>query len=271
MPEYSFDTAEPVDLRVRNASGTIAVTAADVATSTVDVRPVQDPDGGGDLAEETTVTFDRGRLTVEVPERRGWTNGGKHKIAITVTVPTGSALTTRSASAAVTTTGRFAACTVRSASGRIALDRTDGPVDVTLASGDITIAAGGRISVQGTSGAVRIDRATGDVDVNSVSGRIRIGVAEDSVRAKVVSGSITVEEACAGEVVVSATSGRVVVGVRRGVTARLDLSTLSGRVRSELPVEDTAPTGGAALDLRARTVSGDILVTAATPAATRAG
>jgi DUF4097 and DUF4098 domain-containing protein YvlB len=109
------------------------------------------------------------------------------------------------------------------------------------------------------------------VDVNSVSGRIRIGVAEDSVRAKVVSGSITVEEACAGEVVVSATSGRVVVGVRRGVTARLDLSTLSGRVRSELPVEDTAPTGGAALDLRARTVSGDILVTAATPAAARAG
>jgi hypothetical protein len=58
----------------------------------------------------------------------------------------------------------------------------------------------------------------------------------------------------------------VQVGVRKGVAARLDLSSLSGKLRSELPVEDTAPGGGAGLDLRARTVSGNILVTAAAPA-----
>jgi DUF4097 and DUF4098 domain-containing protein YvlB len=266
MPEYSFDTPEPVDLRIRNATGTVTVTAADVATSTVDVRPVGDSGGARELAEETGVTLDQGRLTVEVPERRGWISGGKQRIAVTVTVPTGSSLTARCASAAVTSTGRFAATTVHSASGQVSLDRTDGPVDVNVASGEIAIAAAGRATVHGASGAIRIDRATGDIDVDSVSGRIRIGVAEASVRAKVVSGTITVDEASRGEVVVSATSGRVSVGVRRGVTARLDLTSMTGRVRSELPVEDTAPTGGAPLDVRARTLSGDILVAAATSA-----
>ena len=50
------------------------------------------------------------------------------------------------------------------------------------------------------------------------------------------------------------------------MVARLDLTTISGRVRSELPVEDSQPEDGAPLEIRARTVSGDLLVT---PAAAR--
>ena len=272
MPQYTFDTPEPVDLRVRNASGTVTVTAADVTTSTVEVEPIDDSADARALAEETTAELTGGRLAVEVPDRRGWRpTARERRIAITVTVPTGSALATKAASAVVTGTGRFGSARVHGASGQVRLDRADGPVEVHLASGHVAVRSAGRVEVHSASGDVEIGHATGEVDVQGASGDVRIGVAESSVRAKVVSGSITVEEAVAGSVVVTATSGDLRVGVRRGVAARLDVNALSGRVRCDLPVEDTAPDGGAPLEIRARTVSGGIRIAAATaPAPTTA-
>ncbi|HVC74102.1 MAG TPA: hypothetical protein VNC85_10045, partial [Mycobacteriales bacterium] len=67
MPDYTFDTPQPVDLRIRAASGTVTVTAADTGTSTVEVIPLDD--AARDLAENTTVRLDGNRLTVEMPER----------------------------------------------------------------------------------------------------------------------------------------------------------------------------------------------------------
>ena len=266
MPQFTFDTPRPVDLQVRNAAGTVTVTAADVATSTVEVEAIDDTPEAHALAADTSADLsDSGRLTVGVPDRRGL-RSSTHRVAVTVTVPTGSSLASKTASATVVTTGRFAATSAHGASGTVRLDRTDGPVDVHLASGDVTIAAAGSVRVQSASGGVEVGRATGDVDVHSVSGDVRIGVAERSVRAKVVSGSVTVSEAVSGSVTVSATSGALTLGVRRGVAARLDLSSVSGRVRSELAVEDTAPDGGAPLEIRGRTVSGSITVRSAAPA-----
>ncbi len=52
-----------------------------------------------------------------------------------------------------------------------------------------------------------------------------------------------------------------------GVGAELDLSSGSGRARSELEVRSVAPERTPLLHLRGRTGSGDVLVTrAATPA-----
>lgn len=267
MSEFSFRTPEPVDLRVKNAAGTVEVTAADVPTSTVAFTAIDDTADAHELVAASTAELDGDVLRVDVPDRHGWKPlSRKRRVAVTVTVPTGSALAVKSASAVVSSSGRFASASVDNASGRVTLDRADGAVQVHLASGDVTVAGGGAVSVHSASGDVEIGHATGDVDVQSVSGAVRIGVAESSVRAKVVSGSLAVADARAGTVVVSATSGDLRVGVRRGVTARLDVSSMSGRIRSELPVEDTAPSGGAPLEVRARTISGSILITAATPA-----
>jgi hypothetical protein len=61
-------------------------------------------------------------------------------------------------------------------------------------------------------------------------------------------------------------SGGLTIGVHAGVLAELDLSSGSGRARSELDVRQTAPAGEPVLWLRGRTASGDVLVTrAATP------
>jgi hypothetical protein len=51
--------------------------------------------------------------------------------------------------------------------------------------------------------------------------------------------------------------------VHAGVVAELDLSSGSGRARSELDVQRTAPPREPGLRLRGRTASGDVLVTRA--------
>ncbi len=262
----TFSTPAPVDLLVRVAAGSIHVTAADTDTSTVEVTPHDSSGEAAELAERTRVelTDDGRRLRVEVPERRGLLNFRSARVDVRVTVPTGSAVTTKAASAGITCAGRFAAATVNTASGDTTIDDVDGDVEVHAASGRLRLrSGGGRVTAHTASGKVEIGTATGDVEVHAASGEVRIGVAEASVRVKTASGRVTIDEAGSGTIELNAASGDLRVGVRAGVVAHLDLNTISGRVRSELPVEDSRPADGAPLEIRARTVSGDLLVAAA--------
>lgn len=258
MPDYTFDTPQPVDLRIRATSGTVTVTAADTGTSTVEVIPLDDE--ARDLADRTLVRLDGNRLTVEMPEKMATFSLRRRRIAITVTVPSGSSLSTRTASAKISATGRYATATANTASGEVVLDKVDGDVEIHCASGDVTIGSGRATRVHSASGRIRIDHATGDVDVHCASGRVQVGVAEASVNVKTASGDVTMEDARAGTVALNAASGDLHIGVRAGITAHLDLRSVSGRIRSELPVDDAPPEAGAALEIKARTTSGNVLV-----------
>jgi DUF4097 and DUF4098 domain-containing protein YvlB len=267
VPDFTFDTPEPVDLRLRCTSGTVSITAADIETSTVEVSAVDDE--ARDLAENTTVKYDpdRRRLSVETPDKKISFSIRRRRLSIKVTVPTGSALQSRTASAEVTATGRYASAVAHTASGEIRIDTVDGDVEVHCASGDVTVGSGRAIRVHSASGKVRIDHATGEVDAHCASGQIRVGIAEAGVSAKTASGDITVEDARSGMVALNAASGDLTIGVHAGVTAHLDVNTVSGRVRSDLPVEDDAPAeGGPLVEVRARTTSGSVRIQ---PASTR--
>jgi hypothetical protein len=74
----------------------------------------------------------------------------------------------------------------------------------------------------------------------------------------------------AGDVSVQAVSGDVQIGVRRGSLVYVDASSLSGDTRSELELGDLpSAEDGPRIDLRLKTVSGDIsVVRAAMPAPT---
>lgn len=258
MPDYTFDTPEPVDLSVRVPSGTITVTAADTTTSTVEVTAIDEE--ARDLADEVTVRLDGRRLTVELPDRRIRIGLRRRRIAIRITVPTRSSLQGRTASATLRANGRYASAELHTASGELQIEHVDGDVEAHCASGDVSVGSGRAVTVHTASGQVRIGHATGDVEVHCASGRVRVGVAEASVRAKTASGDISIDEASAGTVSVNVASGDVRVGVRSGVTAKLDLRTVSGRIRSELPVDDTAPESGSPLEIQTRTTSGSVLV-----------
>lgn len=263
-PAHRFATPEPVDLEVRNPAGTIEVIATDTDTSTVEVRPLSAGAEAREFAERTRVDLsgDGRRLTVLAPERR-IVFGRGIPIAVTVTVPAGSRARLRTASAEATCRGRLAELTASTSSGPVTAEEVTGTVEVRAASGAIRLGSTGRAEVHAASGAIRIGAASGDVEVHVASGRVEIGTAEGSVSARSASGDISVAEVSRGRVEMSAASGDVRIGVRAGAVARLDVVTVSGRARSELPVEDTAPAGGSTVDIRAKTVSGNVLITRA--------
>jgi hypothetical protein len=257
---YEFDTPEPIRLTVQNMSGSIDVIAGDQLTTTVEVTPI----GGGharDQVDSTEVRMspDNRNLTVAVPERKLTLSFGRFpRVAVLVRVPDGTAVSVRSASAAVRCTGRLDRLDCRTASGDLTVDEVTGPVSVKAASSDIRLGKVGDTHVRAASGRVRIGQATGDADIKVASGRIDVGVAERSLTVRSASGDVNVDEVSSGTVLVKVTSGNVRVGVKPGVAARLDVSTTSGRARSELPVEDAAPAGGAGVEINVHTTSGNV-------------
>jgi hypothetical protein len=72
------------------------------------------------------------------------------------------------------------------------------------------------------------------------------------------------EAVVTGDVTVNSASGDVRIGIRRGSRAYLDCSTVSGDTTSELDVTGEEPAGdGPLVNVKARTVSGDITITRA--------
>jgi DUF4097 and DUF4098 domain-containing protein YvlB len=258
----SFDTPRPVELEVRNFSGTIEVTAADTATSTVEVRALRDNGESRSAAERTRIELSANRLTVAAPERR-ITFGRGTELAVTITVPTDSGVRLRSASADSTCHGRFADLRVQTASGWVDADEVTGLVEIRAASGSVRLGQAGRVEAHTASGAIRVGAAAGDVQVHVASGKVEIGTAGGSVSVKSASSDISVDEVSHGRVELTTASGDLRIGVRPGSIAKLDLFTVSGRTKSDLPIEDSAPAGGSAVEVKAKTVSGNILITRA--------
>jgi DUF4097 and DUF4098 domain-containing protein YvlB len=267
MPTRTFATPRPVDLEVRNPVGSVDVIAADTDQSTVEVRPLADTSASREAAERTRVELsgDGTRLSVIVPDKRMVFRGTS--VGVTVTVPTGSRVRLRVAVADCTCRGRLARLEAHTATGPVFAEDVTGDVEVHTASGEVRLGSTGRADVRTASGAVRIGSATGDVSVKVASGRVAIGTAERSVEVRSASGDISVDEVNQGRIELGTASGDLRVGVRAGAVARLDLYTVSGRARSELPVEEIPPAGGSTVEVRAKTVSGNVLVTRSAAAA----
>lgn len=260
----TFHTPREVDLDLRNPAGTVEVVAAETATSTVDIRPVHDTEAARQYAERVRVELSGNsrRLRVTVAER--WTALGRTvPLAISVTVPVGSRLHLKTATADMLCRGRLGALQAHTATGAVDVEEVTGRVEVHAATGRIQLGSTGPVQVHVASGSVRIRHATGDAQLHVESATVRIGTAEASVRVHTSSGDIEIGESVCGAVDVMSASGDLRVGLRAGVLARLDLASGAGRARSELPVEDTAGHGRPELVIRARAGSGNVLVTRA--------
>jgi DUF4097 and DUF4098 domain-containing protein YvlB len=119
----------------------------------------------------------------------------------------------------------------------------------------------GLLRVHSASGDVAADRVGGDADVQTASGDVRIEHAGASVRAQTASGDVRIGAIGAGRGEITTVSGDIWVGVPAGIGVYLDLSAISGDVRSEL--EPSGADGDADLTLVCRSVTGDVLVTRA--------
>lgn len=268
--EHVFSTPAPPTLVVEVGSGRTTLTATQTETTTIRLS--------GRDAEETTVTQDGDTISVIGPRTRRGFSLGTREVNVEVVLPAHSALHTKFGSAALTATGPLGDCTVRSGSGDITLDEaatldaTSGSGDirtgdiardgnVRTGSGDVALGSvGGQLNAVTGSGNVRVHTSSHGARLRSGSGDIAISRAAAGVSANTASGDVTVEEAESGSVELRTASGDIAVGVADGTPAWTDINTLTGQVRSTLQRLGEPAQGQPYVELRLRTVSGDIAV-----------
>jgi len=268
--QQSFDVAGPTELEIRLAAGDITVDPS--ADGRVEVELTAHDDESQRLIDEATVELrenhGRPQVIVDVPNKRGFNLGqmfGRQGITCRVRCPQGSGLSAKTKSADLVAHGVLGALAVQTASGDVEADRVTGGVSVKSASGDVRVReAGDGVSVQSASGDVDIDVVRGPINVNSASGDVSIGEAYDNVNVNTVSGDQDHGAVLRGNVSAHSVSGDVSIAVRRGSKVFLDCNTVSGDTSSELELSGDVPTGdGPLVEIRAKTVSGDIRITRA--------
>jgi DUF4097 and DUF4098 domain-containing protein YvlB len=144
-----------------------------------------------------------------------------------------------------------------------------GELSFTTASGDLdagTVA--GSLNVKSASGDVSVHAVVGAASVNTVSGDARLGETQGLASVASVSGDVELDAVAAGARL-NSVSGDLHVAARRGLALWIDAQSVSGSVTSDLDVggDEAAAEGGTQVELRARSVSGDIRITRAAPTA----
>jgi len=272
MTTHQFDTPQPINLYVENGGGSVTVTADEATETTVQVS--------GRHADETIVTQDGDQISVIAPKLRAGFLGGDTKLDMTITVPSDSTLAIKTGSADVTARGSYRAGQVKSGSGDVTIEIMDGPAVVETGSGDIRIdTADQELRVKSGSGDVRVQYAGGAVSISTGSGDVEIGTSNapavvktgsgdlvvtesrDDVAMTTGSGDFVVRTANRGRLTAKGASGDVHVGIPAGVPVWTDISTVSGEIRSGLDAAGEPGEGADHVELRAKSVSGDIVLT----------
>jgi DUF4097 and DUF4098 domain-containing protein YvlB len=267
--QKTFEVQGPVELDVRLASGDIDVDPN--TDGSVEIELIAHDEESQRLVDDARIELsphgNRPTIVVEVPQKRGFSLNlfGRSGIECRIRCPHDSGLAIRTKSADVSARGTLGGLNVATASGDIDIDRVSGGVNVKSASSDFSAREiGGGVNIQTASGDIDVSVARGPVNVTSVSGDISIGEAYDNVNANSVSGDQDHGAVMQGVVAAHSVSGDVTIAVRRGSKAFLDCTTVSGDTVSELELSSDAPAGdGPLVEIRAKTVSGDIRITRA--------
>jgi DUF4097 and DUF4098 domain-containing protein YvlB len=235
---FSIDTPGEWTLVVSVASGHLQVRTHDAPRTDIAIT------GARDEQDVTLHSDERGREVSVKQNRRGRFNWRGGSLAITATVPVGTVVRVNGESLDIDVAGRVGDLTVNTASGDLRADEVHGTMRSHTASGDV---------------AVR--HVTGSLLVRSASGDLDVGRADHDVTVQSASGDISIERLSAGRASVHSVSGDVDLGVAPGLRLHLELASLSGTTRPELDLgSDNDDEPIVALDINARTVSGDIRV-----------
>jgi DUF4097 and DUF4098 domain-containing protein YvlB len=259
MPHWDFPATEPIDLLVEVTAGSVRITAEQTQTVTVDVRPTRPDHQSDELAAEVQVDFADGRLEiVESSQPHNWIrfNSG---LDVSVALPAGSRCWVTTATAAVNVSGELGSLAAKSISGEVVAGAITGNAEVSTTSGRIGISeTAGDVSAKSASGAVDLGHVGGDVGVNTVSGKVEIGVAAADVTVRSASGRVKIGRLSRGRAEIVTVSGDIKVHIAKGAGVYLDMSSLSGRVTSEL--EPSEADDQVDLQLQCRSISGAVKV-----------
>lgn len=265
----AFKTHLPVKLHVEIGRGRVAVAATDTTESSVEVT--------GEHSDDVIIEHSGDQLSVLAPRIRTGFFGGEPNLFVSVTVPTGSELHVKTGTADVHAAGTWGATHIKSGSGEVEVESVDAPAVLETGSGDITAGAvlgeariksgsgavhvgqaGSSVVVSTGSGDVEIVRAAGPTVVKTGSGDLRVATADGDLSMSTGSGDAFVGRLNRGRFAAKVASGDVAVGVPAGIPVWTDISSVTGRVRSDLVGAGAPAADQDHIELRAKTVTGDI-------------
>lgn len=275
----TFDTPQPISVSMELPAGAVRLSGGERTTTVVDVQPT-DPSNDEDVraAQDTRVEYAGERLIVKSPKQglRFSRRGGS--VDVTIELPAGSNVDGTAGSADFDCDGQLGDCRLRTALGRIRIDRA-GTLSVKTASGHVDIeTATGHADIATSSGDVRVGKlddsgvvktGNGDTWIGTAGGDLRVGTANGSIAvehanrnvgAKTANGDVRVGEVVRGSVVLQTHRGDLEVGIREGTSAWLDLSAVAGRVRNDLDEADAPDPAAPTVEVSARTTLGDVTV-----------
>lgn len=272
MTEHRFETHQPVNLYVEIGKGNLRVVATDTTESTVTIA--------GRDADEVHVEQSGNQISVVAPRQRSGFLTGDSSLRVDVVIPLDSDVATKTGSADIQVEGRAGSAQVKSGSGDVHIEALGGQSVLETGSGDIGVTeAHSDLRVKSGSGDVKLGRAgatvvistgSGDVEIGSSngptvvktgSGDLRVIDAQTDVSMVTGSGDLVVGTANRGKFTMKAASGDVRIGIPAGVPVWTDISTVSGEIRSSLEGAGEPQAGADHVELRAKTVSGDVILT----------
>jgi hypothetical protein len=260
----TFPVTGPINLSVRIGRGSVVVRTADeLDTATVDLTP--NP-GAEDLAAQFTVELVGRTLTVAAPREGGLADlvsrlrqRSRDGVAVAITVPTRTALKIAASHAPVTVSGRCGGADIITGSGEITLDHVDGDLQLRYAGARSRVErVSGSVTVQSGSGEARFGVIEGALHHGCGRGLLDVGEVHGAVHSRSGSGSARLASVH-GDVDLASGSGAMSIGLPAGAAAHVNATTGSGRVHSDMPIDDAPKTAAKRpITVRARTGSGDI-------------
>jgi hypothetical protein len=263
----AFPLSGPINLHARLGHGSVTVTARDDITEAVVTMTARgSATAGQETLDRVTVEMDGPTLSIAAPRQGGifdmissWRRE-QDAVDLTVLVPTSTAVKISTFTATINVIGRCGGADIASGGATITLDHVAGNLllrygngnsDVNQVDGDATIRSG--------SGNVRIGEIGGALQAGCGSGGLEVGSVRGSVRSRAGSGD-AVLSAVYGNVDLASGSGSVSIGLPSGVVARLEATTGSGRVETQLAIDERPVSPGPSIRVRARTGSGNIRI-----------
>jgi DUF4097 and DUF4098 domain-containing protein YvlB len=264
-----FNTPDPASLFVELRSGDLVVRTGDSTESMVEVTG-KDAD---------SVSVDQHGDEILVLGRQGGFFGTSPHLSVRVSVPHDSRLTAKLGSADVRVEGRLGDTSVKTGSGDIHIDQVAADAILETGSGDVQVdEVSGALRVKCGSGDVMLNELGGHAEVSTGSGDVVVAAARQSLTVKSGSGDLRVREAledvvlstASGELVVDRmrrgqltarnVSGDIKVGIPAGIPVWTDVTSMTGSVRSNLEGAGQPEQDQDFIELRAKTVSGDVVL-----------
>ncbi len=260
MTTKTFDLTAPISLHARIGRGSLTINALDdLSQAAVTVTPCQP---GSDIADRVAVELRGTVLAVVAPRDAGvfdlFGDRRGDAVDVRVDVPSGTVVSASTFSAHVVVHGRIGNADLAAGSADISVEQVDGGLRLRIGSGDCEVSrVTGSVQTRSGSGTARFGRVDGALTCGCGSGDLIVQEVHGPVRSRAGSGCASLD-AVYGDVDLASGSGAMSIGLPTGRPARLDVTTHSGRVDSDLPIENVATSEGTPISVRARTGSGDI-------------